>query len=356
MSVSCSGTQGVETLSPLSTLSPTETNTSVAIIDTPLDFTPTNLPTFTKIPTITPTPTQTSTPLPIRTPTKTPFPTTEAQVTIDAFGPFCNGRAYDSEVSPNGQWITVECVGTLDNPDTHLRVVSIDRSKDWKIYFGDYAEGSLYDHKDGIYPYRWSKDGRFLYAVAPTRFEGCCWIGGYGLLVRLNLETGDQVDILNVIDTRDSLGIPAISFAILDDDRYLVYVHPLSDDKFVIQDLLTWETQEIAIKFQNDIDANYVLLSSDLDKIVLALFRYDEDGEDHFPLDAIGLINLKTGEQKKLISNITPDKPLYPVRWEDADHVLLSTTRRYRWDDLPPENEFWLLNIQTAELTKIENP
>lgn len=366
--ISCSAMQTTETL-PLSstfTLSPTETKTIMPVTDTPTvekENTPTETPKPIATSLVKPSPSQapfnnrdfpeSESSLPTTSPTKTAIPTTEAQATNEAFGPLCNGRASDSTVSPDGQWITVECVGTLDNPNTHLRIVSMDRTKDWKIYFGDYAKGSQYDHKDTIVPYRWTKDGRFLFAVSPTKFEGCCWMGGYGLLVRLNLETGDQVAILNVIDTRDSLGIPAINFAISDDDRYLIYVPPLSEDRLIVQDLLTWEAKEITIEFQNEIDAFYVLLSPDLDKIVLTLFQFNDD-EYVYQVDAIGLIDLTTGEQKKLISNL--DKPLYPFQWVDADHVLLTTTGRHQWNNLPPENEFWLLNIQTAELTKVENP
>lgn len=351
MAVSCSGTQGVETLSPLNTLSPTETNTSVAIIDTPLAYTPTSLPTFTNTPKIfSLTPSKTPTPRPSLTPTKTPFPTTEAQATIETFGVPC--RTLGSEISPDGNWIAFECYES----NSHLRVMSLDRSKDWSIIFANYVRGGSYSNKDIMIPYRWSEDGRFLYAVSPSRFSGCCWIGQYWLLVRLSLETGDQVDILNVVDTRDEIGIPAINFAISEDDRYVIYEPPISDDDLVILDLLTWETQELTLEFQNAIDANYVLLSPGLDKIVMALFRYDEEIYD-YRVDAIGIIDLITDEQKKIISNLTPESPLYPVRWEDPDHILLSTFPYYggRYD-IPPENKFWLLNIQTAELTKVENP
>lgn len=348
LSSSCTGKPAISTNSPVQTISPSETSTSVVATNTPhvdKENPPTNVPTITDIPTITPTPTQTSTHLLTRTPKKTPNPTTEAQATIEAFGSLCSDTS-SLEISPDGKWIAAVCY----EDNSHLRVMSIDRSKDWSIVFADYVNGGDYDRRDRIIPYRWSTDGRFLYAVAHSKGSGCCWLGNYKLLVRLNLETGDQVDILNILGS----GIPAISFAISNHDRYLIYVSPRSDDELVIQDLLTWETREIAVEFQNELDADYVLLSPDLDKIILTLFRVDADRDDVFPFDSIGLIDLTTGEQKKLVSN--SDKPLYPYQWVDADHVLLTTTRRYRWNDLPPENEFWLLNIQTAELTKVENP
>lgn len=217
---SCTVVRTVETLSPVQILSPSETNTLVAVTNTPFvgkENSPTNIPTFINTLSITPTSSKTPTPSPAILPTETPFPTTEAQATIAAYGPLCD-RPYGSEISPNGQWIAVACIGTLDNPDTHLRVVSTDYTKDWKIYFGDYANGSLYDHKDGVLPYRWSKDGRFLYAAASSKASGCCWLGNYVLVVRLNLETGDQVDILNVLGRE----IWGISFTISTDDRYLI--------------------------------------------------------------------------------------------------------------------------------------
>jgi hypothetical protein len=109
--VSC-GT--VETLYP----SPTEEKES----------TPTVVPASPVLPTITSTP----------TPLVTPLPTTSAQSTIVAFDSLCVGakEILDTETSLNGKWIAATCYWENGKEESPLQVVSIDGSKEWKIYFG----------------------------------------------------------------------------------------------------------------------------------------------------------------------------------------------------------------------------
>lgn len=287
------------------------------------------------------------------TPIATPFPTTFTEATIETFGSLCiNSKdILGSEISPNGKWITSECIGENGTEDSPLRIVSMDRYKDWKIYFRDYDQGPGYDHKSIIIPYRWSKDGKFLYSVSPTKLSGCCWIGGkYVLLVRLNLETGEQVELLNVTDPSSH---SPITFTISDNDRYLMYT-PLTYQEydFVIQDLLTWETRVIDLEFLKHKDLSYAVMSPDENKIVMALF--EEDGFD-FRVDSIALVDLKTGNQKLLVSSLKQGKELYPIHWVNDDQVLLSSTDpniSYSQESA----EYWLLNILTGELVQTEKP
>jgi hypothetical protein len=148
--VSCSGTQTLNTPSNTENLP-----------------TPSKESTPTKFATSTTTPTVESTLAP--RPTPTPRPTTFADATLEAFGYICSdsgGRG--TEISPNGKWITANCISENGTEDSPLVVVSLDHSKKWKLYYHDYLKESVgagYDHHDSPMPYRWSKDGRFLYIL-----------------------------------------------------------------------------------------------------------------------------------------------------------------------------------------------
>lgn len=227
----------------------------------------------------------------------------------------------------------------------------MDRSKDWKVYFRDYARGNGYDRDDGMLLSHWSKDGRFIYAGAGSRYSGCCWIGGRAvLLIRLNLETGQQLELLNANNPRLA---STFDFKISDSDRYLMFTSPgYQKYDFAILDLQTWETQEIYLKFSKYIDLVYAAMSPDDDKIVLPLFENIES--DNYEVDSIGIINLVTDEQRVLISGLKGGNALFPIRWVDANHVLLSDTDPNQYDQ--SSAKFWLLNIYSTKLTEAQGP
>jgi hypothetical protein len=227
--------------------------------------------------------------------------------------------------------------------------------KTWKIYYGDFAKGNHTDDRhDTIVPYRWSKDGRFLYATASSRLSGCCWIGRrYVLLIRVNLETGEQVEILNATDHSSSLGF---DFIISDSDRYLIFVSPTSQPyDFAILDLLTWETQAVSLKFPGTLDLYFAVLSPDEKKLVLQTYEWNETLSD-FEMDSIILIDLKTNKEKLLVSGLSREKVLYPVRWLDNTHVLLNTVAPNYRDYPVYQAEDWIVDINTGELVRSEKP
>lgn len=165
----------------------------------------------------------TTTPIAITSsPTATPYPISREFATFEAVGTLCTEAKdiHEVEISPNGKWIAATCYWENDIQDSPLQIASLDGSKDWKIYFRSYKTGDVFDRHDEVLPYHWSKDGRFLFATVGSRFSGCCWIGGrYVLLVRLNLETGEQVALLNT----EHYSANAFDFIISDSDRYLLF-------------------------------------------------------------------------------------------------------------------------------------
>lgn len=297
-------------------------------------------------PTITPTPTRTLT----STPSPTPDATSLARATLDALGDPCqpNGTVerYGSGVSPDGKWVAISCYGgpVSLGRDSFLLVFSLDGGKQWSLYFRDFANGGSYDAKDGLNAYRWSPDGKYLYAIAGSRLSGCCWIGNLVLLVRLNLETGAQIAFLNGMSEYDR---NPLNFAISEDGRYL-FLSP-QNRSLDITTLSTGETQRVELQFQRAIDANFILISPEGDQIILGLFHFQED-EEEFVLETIGFINLITGKQSVIPLDMVKTGSLYPIEWEDGDLVLFSN-----YPDRPDLADFWLLNIYTGEVVQVEN-
>lgn len=290
------------------------------------------------------------------TPSETPHPTTPAQATIEAFDSLCADAKEISmaEISPNGKWIAALCYWEDGKEQSPLQVVSINRAKEWKIYYCDFAKDGIGDRKDGIFPYRWSKDERFLYAVAGSRFSGCCWIGGkYVLLLRLNLETGFVEELLNTTDPSTTL---RNSFTISEDDHYLLFT-PVTDRPydFTVLDLLSGKTRVVKLEESKPINLEFAIMSPYEDIIVLPLFKNIEDND--YVVESLALIDLKLNEQRILAADLEDGEELFPIRWVDKEHVLISSAYpnapHYFYE---PPVEYWSLNINTGERKAVNKP
>jgi hypothetical protein len=294
-----------------------------------------------------PTPKPSATNFPTPAPTDTPWPTPTlppatlaARATITAFGMVCDAPAedWDAGLSPDGGWIAVSCRGSGGKDDSYLRILSLNGVYDWVIHFSDYVREDYYDPHDEVEPFHWSQDGNYLYAISWSRLDGCCWIGGYRLMVRLNLENGRQDEVLNY-----DYPIP-VDISISPNERYVLYIPQQSNNDLYILDLYTWKKKIVKLEYEST-GAGYTIMSEDGEKVVLMLMEYPEEYQGDITFGSLVLIDLESGSQKELLSGMDFDETPIPVKWEDDDHVLL------RQDD-----EFWLLNIHTAEMKKVANP
>ncbi|MBN8655666.1 MAG: hypothetical protein J0M11_08015, partial [Anaerolineae bacterium] len=313
--------------------------------------TPTVLPMSTNKPTITSTAT-----LIYPTPPASYATLQVAQSTAEALGNFCVGakKIYAPEISPNGKWIAANCYSENGTEESPLQASSIDGSKNWKIYYSDYIfspildkMGLSLDRYDSVIPAHWSKDGRFLFATVGSRLDGCCWITGSRrvLLVRLNLETGEQIALLRT----DYYSANVFSFIISDSDRYLLFTPPsynLPYD-FAVLDFQTWETQEIILEFTGETHMDYAKLSPKEDKVILPLFYFIP--YDDYYLDSIVLIDLTSGMQDILISDIKPEGEIFPIQWIDNNHVLMSNINPVYYAGDKIERR-WILDINSGQL------
>jgi hypothetical protein len=290
------------------------------------------------------------------TPLVTPYQTTPAQATIETFSSLCIGakKILESEISPNGQWIAAICYWENGKEESPLHVVSIDHSREWKIYYRDYGKSHSGDRHDAIMPYRWSKDQKFLYAVAGSRLSGCCWIGGkYVLLVRLDLETGEQTEIINGTDFGSDL---PFSFTISENDHFLLST-PLTNQPydFAVSDLLSGESRVIKLEEPKPINLEFAVMSPFEDIIVLPLFKNIEYND--YEVESLALVDLKLNEQSVLVSNLEASEELYPIRWIDEEHVLVSSANpsATHYFNEPPI-EYWSLDTNTGERKIVDNP
>jgi hypothetical protein len=311
----------------------------------------------TNTPIIIPSSTKPATPLATTTPKVTPNLTASVRATLEAQYYLCidSIKIADWEISPDGNWLAAECYAEGGKEESPLQVISIDRSKEWKIYYRDFAIGSIKgDRNDIIKPYRWSKDGKYLYAVAVSRLDGCCWIGGeYVLLIRLNLETGFQEDLINGTDFSTSL---ANSFTISENDRYLLFT-PLTKQPydFVIFDLTSMESRMIKLTESKPINMEFAVMSQNNNLVVLPVFQKDEQIElsNIYLFDSIILIDLDHKTQKDLITGLPAGEEFYPIRWTDGSHVILSNQD----PTLPYDKSkliFWILDINTGQRVKTD--
>jgi hypothetical protein len=168
--------------------------------------------------------------------------------------------------------------------------------------------------------------------------------------VRLNLETGEQVALLNNTDFYNL----KLTFQISDSDRYLLFT-PDSWQAYdlAVLDLQTWKTRTVKLESAGEIDLNYAVLSPDEEKIVLPLFKQQQPDANDYRVDALLLIDLATGHQRLLVSDLKPEEELYPVRFEDAQAVLLSNERIETWQSQQTV-ELWRFHLDTWGLEKVD--
>ena len=272
--------------------------------------------------------------------------TLAAEATIAAFGARCEPSTVDygeAELSPDGRWVALMCHGNDLEKNSSLRVFSLEGDTEWSVYFADYAKGTEYDRHDMLWPYHWSRDGRYLYAAAESRASGCCWIGWGRLLVRLNLVTGQQTEVVNFVPQIPAR-LPGVDFSFSPSDRYFLYIPQGGEDQLFVLDLATWSVRVIALAVERG-SAGHTLMSNSDKRVILVFREYPEESKGDLTFGSLVVIDLNSGSQRRLISGLDYHKTPLPVRWVDDHQVLLQGADGY-----------WLLDVDTTELTPTVGP
>lgn len=259
--------------------------------------------------------------------------------TIEALYPGCYGlptRGSGSELSPDGRWLTMECRGKGNASDS-LLVINIQDDQQWNIPANDF-----------IAPIHWSGDGKYLFATISSGNEGCCFMSNTLSLIRLNLDSGEQDEIVKYPNINDNEnGVVGVDFSISPSDRYALYIPQDYKNNLYILDLITHKLKVIEIKFDN-LAAGRTIMSNDDKNVVLMLMEppliYQPD-DPYLMYSSVVVMNLETGLQRRLLTGARFNDAPVPVRWMDDSHV-----------ELNDGHNTWLLNIHTQELTTLGTP
>lgn len=229
---------------------------------------------------------------------------------------------YGYSASPNGEWIAW-MVDTGDDP--YLLIESVDRRKRWKINF-DFATIAWNSDLRIIH---WSGDGRYLYYATSPPGNGI----GFDVvqdLQKLDLFTG----LTNEILPYEAGNWYAI--AISHGEGWLAYIprDTLVVD-LIIRNLTNEEEFKIRLGSGGNLYTGALLWTLDESKIFFVI--YDESGYN------IARVELLTREIKYLLRDFT--YIIYATSWEDSKESLI----RFK-----SEEGDWILNVETGELTPIE--
>ncbi len=274
------------------------------------------------------------------TPTKYIQSTTaqsSAEPTIDTLDSACQppSEEYGVELSPDGNWIAVVCKSKDIEMDSYLQVLNMQNNKGWSIHYADYSNGTEYDPRNMIRPFHWSTDGEYLYTASAAIGSGCCTVGWDILLVQLNLNTGEQISIVNLIEEWHDM----TDFSFSPSDKYLLYE---TNDNLHILEIQSLKERIIELDAKNLTGAGHILMSNDDKKVLLVFQEYPEERQGDLTYGSLVIIDLESGTQKRLLSGIDYLDIPQPIDWDDDKHAILKDN-----------DKLWLLNIQTAELTEI---
>jgi len=280
--------------------------------------TPINIPTKTSIPTS----------------TKTPVPTITNTPTLVAYPVY----GYDVLPSPDGTKKAIydahlgNTFEVIDKNGNILWSITYDMNK-----FND--EGYQGGLAEAWYkPFYWSKDGRFLYYTCfhgqeidtSGKFWGNEFIDGCGVF-RLNLETGETIDILPEIYP----GNGYYAFSISHDENFLVYTYQNdSPVQIKLLDLNTGEERILLTASKDVLETGRYSWSPQGDKLIFMTLTMSEDEKR---LYSIFILDLNSLETRLLIKDI--DTRIRFLSWNEQDTIS------YDPDD---SSDIWQLSIESG--------
>ncbi len=275
---------------------------------------PTILPSATRRPTAASLPPSTSiphpSPAPWRVTSAVPFEANPASV----------------ERSSDGQW-TANSFG--DYPPIFMQVARADGFVTWEVRYSGEDWPEVW-----IRPVHWSVDGRYLYFTLAPFVDGfILYMDGSGLL-RLDLVTGDLMELLPS-DGRLQ------SFSLSPDSTRLVFFRADDDDTWaVVRDLRQGHEDEFklaarpvqagAVRWAPDGSAFVVLATSG--------FSLDEARTD------LVLVDLRNVAQKTVLTD--DPRTFWRIDWVDANSVYL--------EDF--DGSGWLLDLRSGEMVLTPTP
>jgi hypothetical protein len=226
--------------------------------------------------------------------------------------------------SPNGEWaVTVRSALPL-NKDGELYAdyaydqVTISQTqgeKEWTIIDQWSANGL---GSGGYEPFLWAENGEYVYITYEPTVDGCgLFVNGSNLL-KVNLNTGETVEIVSHIGLWLSLS---------PDETLLAYMG-YGERGLVIRELATGNEQQVGITAGEDHTAGYIIWSQDGEAVILTL-GFWPCSENWVVSTSIIRIETATLEQRILINE---DERLFvTLEWPTPDKVLLKDGSGNLW-------------------------
>jgi len=162
------------------------------------------------------------------------------------------------------------------------------------------------------------------------------------LLVRINLATGQQTEIANYMSDD---GVMGVGFSISPGNRYVLITPQDGKANLYILDTYTWKQRVIKLNVNDRGSAGEALMSPNDKKVILVFREYPVEYQGDLTYGSVVLIDLENGSQTRLLSGMEFHDTPKPWGWQDNSHVLMYDGRDY-----------WILDIQTAELIKTGKP
>ena len=249
---------------------------------------PAHTPILTKKPKITSTATATA--LPMATCTPLPIDLAEA-----------------SFISPDKKW-TAYFFGYYR---AQLDVVNSDKTILWGIYEGNFEGDEAF-----FVPYRWSFDSKFLYFNTHVSIDGYVpFYDGMGLR-RLDVSTGDILEILPSHYVSDGSWRRAV-FSLSEKEKKLAYVNNINGEALlVIREMET--NNEISLALKGFSDAGSILWSPNQDQLVLGLSKGDNWEDTIFFIGTVDISSLTLSVHVQ-----DSETGIDPIKWVNNNEILI---------------------------------
>ncbi|MEW5872980.1 MAG: hypothetical protein AB1894_27215 [Chloroflexota bacterium] len=261
------------------------------------------------------------------------------------------------ELEDSSSWRTP---GAVDFGTRYTQVTRNDLSQTWIIRHGDY-HGLVIDRPDALlYPYRWTRDGKYVYLYpgfypGPDGFATSAYFvnfDAYQVLYRLNLETGDLEKIL---PRRDGV---YYALSLSPDDQFLIYTDTSEPGLLHVLNMLDGSARHITLDAGAFVTGRFAW-RSDSAKVVFAsgYEKVGDDWNDNVSAASIYALSVKTMHAQLILSKdpriLVPDFECKPLSgcsaWLDENTIYL----------YPLSSEFacsdarFTLNIQTGYLAAL---
>ena len=228
----------------------------------------------------------------------------------------------DLSSSPDGQWRA-----TWSESDSSLHVTRQNSAVIWKTAFD--AQRFGWDHGE-LRPYRWSADGRFLYAIIFPSSDHECAMDGSGLL-KLNLADGAVTEVL--------MGKGRLyALALSPDETKLAYVECAGWQGLIVRDMQTG--QEVRSQWAEEAElASGIVWSPTGDAMVFSMQAALTDTQGVL---AGWRFLLVRADWPSLTQTTVSKGPEYyrPIAWPEANQVLLRSR----------DEQLWQLALETGKL------